>query len=453
MDLIFLINTVVRATPTYFSSLLAVIFLFRDKICGVLCDFFVCVKPSRWRGTFASPVTVCSRSPAVTEHFGAVSLTALTHGGHVRVDDGNWIISVCLSLQAPGTISWRCGGTAQWNIAWICQNNKEDPQLHSALYCCYLRYPPPPISVSILVLLLHLIVDFFSSFFLFVCVRVRSCGVLVWTQVKCVFGTLRTLANRFTAWLYRTAPDVTAWSKLKTRWIHSTKKHTHKTHKSPTNALRGHLFLSRYGLAALPAILPKGRFTSWTQNATRSWRSCTATTTRWQRCALLRIGTSSVELENTTEKSPSGRWSRGDGCLDVDKVLLLVPKLMPSLRLRLRVCGNGSEDLCLTRLLILRDSRTRQQVYMKWHEPSGFLAPEMKWWVAVRNTNSTNMFLREYEGQLKTDKKSGCKFCWIRCVNPKCFNSLKVYTFYTIVMPYLMLYSVFVWYIIIVWPH
>lgn len=250
--------------------------------------------------------------------------------------------------------------------------------------------PPPPISVSILVLLLHLIVDFFSSFFLFVCVRVRSCGVLVWTQVKCVFGTLRTLANRFTAWLYRTAPDVTAWSKLKTRWIHSTKKHTHKTHKSPTNALRGPLFLSRYGLAALPAILPKGRFTSWTQNATRSWRSCTATTTRWRRCALLRIGTSSVELENTTEKSPSGRWSRGDGCLDVDKVLLLVPKLMPSLRLRLRVCGNGSEDLCLTRLLILRDSRTRQQVYM--NQPSSFLAPEMKWWVAVRNTNSTNMF-------------------------------------------------------------
>lgn len=283
------------------------------------------------------------------------------------------------------------------------------------------------------------------------CVRVRSCGVLVWTQVKCVFGTLRTLANRFTAWLYRTAPDVTAWSKLKTRWIHSTNKHTHKTHKSPTNALRGPLFLSRYGLAALPAILPKGRFTSWTQNATRSWRSCTATTTRWRRCALLRIGTSSVELENTTEKSPSGRWSRGDGCLDVDKVLLLVPKL--TLSLSLRVCGNGSEDLCLTRLLILRDSLTRQQVYMKWHQPSSFLAPEMKWWVAVRNTNSTNMFLREYEGQLKTDKKSGCKFCWIRCVNPKCFNSLKVYTFYTIVMPYLMLYSVFVWYIIIVWPH
>lgn len=186
------------------------------------------------------------------------------------------------------------------------------------------------------------------------------------------------------------------------------------------NPGRGPLFLSRYGLAAFPAILPKGRFTSWTQNATRSWRSCTATTTRWRRSALLRIGTSSVELENTTEKSPSGRWSRGDGCLDVDKVLLLVPKLTPSLRLR--VCGNRSEDLCSTRLLILRDtteshdSRTKQQVYMKRHQPSSFLAPEMKWWVAVKNTNSTNMFLREYEGQLKTDKKK-----WVQVLlDPLC---------------------------------
>lgn len=84
------------------------------------------------------------------------------------------------------------------------------------------------------------------------------------------------------------------------------------------NPGRGPLFLTRCGLAVLAAVLPKGRFISWTQNTTRSWKSCTATTTRWRRSALLRIGTSSVELENKTEKSPSGRWSRGEDSLKMD---------------------------------------------------------------------------------------------------------------------------------------
>lgn len=59
-----------------------------------------------------------------------------------------------------------------------------------------------------------------------VCVRWRSCGVFVRTQEKCVSGTWRTRANLSIVWLYRTAPDVTAWSKLKTRLINST-THTH----------------------------------------------------------------------------------------------------------------------------------------------------------------------------------------------------------------------------------
>lgn len=98
---------------------------------------------------------------------------------------------------------------------------------------------PDPLFVSILDLLLYLIMILFtvSSLSVYICVRGRSCGALVWTQEKCVFGTLKTLANRFTVWLYRTALDVTARSKLKTRLIYSANKHTDKNHKSPTNVL------------------------------------------------------------------------------------------------------------------------------------------------------------------------------------------------------------------------
>lgn len=68
--------------------------------------------------------------------------------------------------------------------------------------------------------------------------------------------------------------------------------------------------LSRSGSAALVPVQPKGRFTSWTQSATRSWRSCTATATRWRLCALPRIATSWAERGNLTGKWPSGRWNR-----------------------------------------------------------------------------------------------------------------------------------------------
>lgn len=145
-------------------------------------------------------------------------------------------------------------------------------------------------------------------------VRGRSCGVFVWSREKCVFGTWKTLANRFTVWFFRTASAVAAWSKLKTRSIFSTNTHTHKTHRWLTMQIIPAVlpkFSSRCGLAVSVAVLPKGRSTSWTWNATWSWRSFKATAIRWRRSAPRRTGMCWVELGSMTERLPSGRWSRG----------------------------------------------------------------------------------------------------------------------------------------------
>lgn len=47
------------------------------------------------------------------------------------------------------------------------------------------------------------------------------------TRSNCVFGTLKTLADHFTASLYQTALDVTASSKLKNRFGCTTNTLTH----------------------------------------------------------------------------------------------------------------------------------------------------------------------------------------------------------------------------------
>lgn len=144
-----------------------------------------------------------------------------------------------------------------------------------------------------------------------VCVRGRSCGVFASTRLKCVFGTSRTRADPFTASPSQTASDVTAWSKWNNRLGCATNTHTHAAASiNPPQLIRDDSCLSRSGSAALVPVQPKGRFTSWTQSATRSWRSCTATATRWRLCALPRIATSWAERGNLTEKWPSGRWNR-----------------------------------------------------------------------------------------------------------------------------------------------
>lgn len=88
--------------------------------------------------------------------------------------------------------------------------------------------------------------------------------------------------------------------------------HTHAHTHTPPKALRPQLWLlCRCGSEVLAAAPPKGRSTSWTPSATRSWRSCTATATRWRRSARPRTATSSAGRGKTTARSQSGRWSSG----------------------------------------------------------------------------------------------------------------------------------------------
>lgn len=161
------------------------------------------------------------------------------------------------------------------------------------------------------------------------------------------------------------------------------------------------------------AVQPKGRFTSWTQSGTRSWRSFTAIPTKWQGCAQLRTATSSVELENMMGRSPSGRWSKEAKGLKLGMFYSQSASShwIPTVQTN---PGKWREDpylestarrkaICITE--IWRNAK-KLKVYMKSDQPGQLLLSSMK----LRLEILTELILSFNEGKLKTEtgKVSSC---------------------------------------------